>query len=297
LALEGPPWDKEAAVTNVSKFNQPLEERMHCQSRWLASVLLIGPLALSIYAKDDGVVLIDQKDTLAGNVTPGDTPGFPVSITQPGSYKLSGNLTVPNNSTSGIVISADHVTIDLGGFAILGPVNCPGGSCTGGGSSIAGIRVNDFTKGQFNITIRNGTIQGIGGWGIALTGGGFLIEQMHVTSTHRDGIFIDGIGGAGVAIVRSNTCERNEGGIIVLSSGIVEGNIVRGNRLFGIHVLEGRVINNVVGSNSHAGILLGFASYSGNVVQNNIGGPPAVSGGFNMGQNLCGNVACPGAVN
>jgi hypothetical protein len=33
----------------------------------------------------DGIVLIDQNRALAGNITPGDTAGFPISITQPGS--------------------------------------------------------------------------------------------------------------------------------------------------------------------------------------------------------------------
>jgi hypothetical protein len=39
----------------------------------------------------DGVILIDQNKALAGNVTPGDTPGFPVIISQPGSYRLDSN--------------------------------------------------------------------------------------------------------------------------------------------------------------------------------------------------------------
>jgi hypothetical protein len=40
-------------------------------------------------------VLIDQNRALAGNVTPGDNPGFPVTLSLPGSYRLSGNLTAP----------------------------------------------------------------------------------------------------------------------------------------------------------------------------------------------------------
>src|SRR2546423_2519484 len=67
----------------------------------------------------DGVVLIDQNRALAGNVTPGDTAGFPISITQPGSYRLSGNLTVPV-STNGIEILTSNVTIDLNGFSLSG---------------------------------------------------------------------------------------------------------------------------------------------------------------------------------
>ena len=50
---------------------------------------------------------------MAGNVTPGDTPGFPVTISKAGSYRLSGNLTVPNKDTTAILIVADDVTLDL----------------------------------------------------------------------------------------------------------------------------------------------------------------------------------------
>ena len=66
----------------------------------------LGPLAaLTVVALPtcavDGVVLINQAAALAGNVTPGDTPGFPVVISVSGSYRLSGNLTVPDANTNG----------------------------------------------------------------------------------------------------------------------------------------------------------------------------------------------------
>ena len=59
---------------------------------------------------------IDQATALAGNVTPGDTPGFPVKITVPGSYKLTSNLEVPLHIQAILVVSPG-VTIDLNGFA------------------------------------------------------------------------------------------------------------------------------------------------------------------------------------
>ncbi|HZO54059.1 MAG TPA: hypothetical protein VFB63_15200, partial [Bryobacteraceae bacterium] len=46
---------------------------------------MLAAISSSLYAVD-GVVLIDQKLARAGNVSPGDTPGFPVTISQPGSY-------------------------------------------------------------------------------------------------------------------------------------------------------------------------------------------------------------------
>src|SRR6185436_8638324 len=59
--------------------------------RPLVLCLMMAGLSGSAFAVD-GTILIDQNRALAGNVTPGDAPGFPVTISQPGSYKLSGNL-------------------------------------------------------------------------------------------------------------------------------------------------------------------------------------------------------------
>jgi hypothetical protein len=67
----------------------------------------------------DGVVLIDQSKANAGNVTPGDAPGFPVTLSRAGSYRLSGNLVISSLGTA-IEITAEHVTLDLNGFTIQG---------------------------------------------------------------------------------------------------------------------------------------------------------------------------------
>jgi hypothetical protein len=81
-----------------------------------AIALAIGPLSARAV---DGVALLDQAKALAGNVTAGDAPGFPITITQPGSYRLDGNLTVPFGTT-GIVVTVSNVAIDLNGFTISG---------------------------------------------------------------------------------------------------------------------------------------------------------------------------------
>src|SRR5947199_6672479 len=98
---------------------------MQFQSRWAAQALIIAGLSCNLFAVD-GVVLIDQNRALAGGVTPGDAPGFPVTISLAGSYRLSGNLTVPNANTTAISITSDNVTIDLNGFSIIGPTVCMG---------------------------------------------------------------------------------------------------------------------------------------------------------------------------
>src|SRR5213079_870780 len=98
---------------------------------------------------------------LAGGVTPGDAPGFPVTLSVAGSYRLSGNLTVPDENTNAIVVSADNVTIDLNGFSILGPVVCSGNpvSCNFTTGTGTGVIVDGLHP---NLTLVNGTIRGMG---------------------------------------------------------------------------------------------------------------------------------------
>jgi hypothetical protein len=75
----------------------------------LAIAMLVLALPASVFAVD-GVVLINQSTVTAAG-------GFPYSISQPGSYKLSGNLVVPSG-VNGIQITASNVTLDLNGFSI-----------------------------------------------------------------------------------------------------------------------------------------------------------------------------------
>src|SRR3954468_7937478 len=92
-----------------------------------AIVTALVAITPTVASAVDGIILIDQNKAMTGNVTPGDAPGFPVSITQPGSYRLTTNLIVADPNTNGIEISANHVTIDLNGFAIIGPADCSSG--------------------------------------------------------------------------------------------------------------------------------------------------------------------------
>jgi hypothetical protein len=113
--------------------------------------VVVGALATTVYAVD-GIVLIDQTRALVGGVTPGDAPGFPVSITRAGSYRLSSNLVVPADGRA-IAISAPNVTMDLNGFSIATtfPQPIPNNS--------RGI-VWTGTDRPTGITVRNGTIEG-----------------------------------------------------------------------------------------------------------------------------------------
>jgi hypothetical protein len=192
----------------------------------------------------DGVILIDQNRALAGNVTPGDAPGFPVTISVSGSYRLSGSLTVPDANTTAIELTADFVSLDLNGFSIIGPTVCTGTpvtSCspTGNGNGIYGA----FRTG---ITITNGTVRGMGGYGVHLDGAGVVsVERVTAQSNAVIGI----LGGKGLFI--DNRVVRNGlRGMQTASDQIVRGNFAYGNAQYGIIAnCPGSVINNTAISN------------------------------------------------
>lgn len=82
----------------------------------------------------DGQVLINQSTVTAAG-------GFPYTISEAGSYKLSGNLTA--STAVAILVNTSNVTLDLNGFTI-----------TGTGAASYGVQITaNF------VTIRNGTIQ------------------------------------------------------------------------------------------------------------------------------------------
>jgi len=160
----------------------------YLQSRWMAGALLFAGLSCNLYAVD-GVILIDQNRALAGNVTPGDAPGFPVTISQPGSYRLQGTLRVPVDTTA-IEIASDDVTIDLNGFAMFGDSSGP--YQTVGAIVDAGRRTR--------ITIHNGSIAGF-------SAGIYLRTSSHVIVEHMNVYLIVGFYAGGIVI--GNTLSSN----------------------------------------------------------------------------------------
>lgn len=116
-----------------------MNDRNHRNRRWaFAAVLFIGALLPRDVMAVDGAVEINQAAAMAGGVTPGDAPGFPVVLTLPGSYVMTGNLTLPDTNTDAIELATAtaSIVIDMNGFFIIGPGTCapvcPVASCTGG---------------------------------------------------------------------------------------------------------------------------------------------------------------------
>lgn len=156
-----------------------------------ASVLSIGLIMVGLglaapLLASDGVLQINQACATNEGCFPGDSPGFPVTITQPGSYRLTGDLTVSANGVSGITISSDSVALDLGGFTISGPV-----VCTGFGSTIAcpndyGATGVDASESR-QVSIRNGVIRGLEE-GVEASKADCRIVELDATSNADDGV-------------------------------------------------------------------------------------------------------------
>ncbi len=132
-----------------------------------------GPPAPTMKSLDQLDTKLDQNgaklDQIGASQTAADarlekrTPisSLPFTITAPGSYYLTGNITVASGDA--ITIAADNVTLDLNGFALISTSDPPSGN----GVQVTGTRSN--------LTVTNGHIRGTGNIaGGVFTGGRFL---------------------------------------------------------------------------------------------------------------------------
>jgi parallel beta-helix repeat protein len=272
----------------------------------------------------DGVLEINQAcATSAAGCLSGDASGFPVTVSQRGAYRLTTNLTVPNANTTAIQIAIDGVSVDLNGFAIVGPATCTGVPVTS--CSISGTGVGIL--GPDHVTVRNGVIRGMGaeaikldwnarvenvevvfdqlgtGFGAIDVGNQSTVVDSSATSNRGYGIFC-----AEACILRGNTATGNgQSGLALGPSGIASGNTATSNGEYGITALIGSSVGaNVASSNGADGIFAGTGSnVTGNTVRQNVGAGLGlqgqttyrentitangftVNGGVNQGNNYC----------
>jgi hypothetical protein len=230
---------------------------------------LLATIVNNLHAVD-GVVLIDQTHAIAGNITPGDAPGFPVTLSQPGSYRLSGNLTVPDANTTAIQINSDNVTLDMNGFSIIGPVECTSSPaiCPPASQGV-GIMANNGSSGPSpqGLRVFNGTVRGMGSTGIQVTGTGAVIEKVTAHSNAGGGFLVAGSviegvatlnGSFGIFAITVRDCiatDNHDNGIILDGSGgTAYGDIASFNGGFGIQSPNGTVTNSTIVRNTLFGI-------------------------------------------
>ena len=251
----------------------------------LLALMLVPACAFAV----DGVVLVNHSTVLA-------LGGYPYVISQPGSYRLSGNLVVPAG-TPGIRIATDNVSIDLNGFAIIG-------SSVGPGHGIEAGTDTPVVQSYFNITIRNGTIRAMGADAIHILGDNVVVEDVRVQNNVLSGIVVRSPGSVipgptsapqRTLIVRHNTIRSNGSYGVKAFGGLITDNTVSDNSI-GISVQQGAgvvarnvVSDNIVGLEPATGV-----SYYGNTLfLNTVQVAPTFGGGTNLGQNLCSPAACP----
>jgi len=153
--------------------------------RRLLFTLLLGLAASSPALAGDGIVEINQTCAVQTGCVPGDSPGFPVQLGAAGSYRLTGNLTVPAGS-DGITL-ANGVDLDLAGFEIAGPVSC----VTGCPAPSAGTGVISSLFGGNQCSVANGKIRGFGLDGISL-GLQARVDETSITDVARHGLNLGG---------------------------------------------------------------------------------------------------------
>jgi hypothetical protein len=191
------------------------------------ALLALAAALLAAGARAD-VVTIDQTKALAGGVTPGDAPGFPVTISQPGSYWLTGNLRVPRHSYGAIqVTTAGGVALDRGGFVVRG-TGCSGTLCRVISADAHGITGN-------YLRVRDGRIETFSGWG--LVSGGSDMERLHVTGNGSGGI-----SGSGWSRVLDAHVTHNQGIGLSLLAGIARGNFIASNSQSQLRGANGTVL-------------------------------------------------------
>ena len=249
----------------------------------LAIATLIS--AASVFASD-GQLEINQACAVNTGCFSGDTPGFPVTIDGSAgrSYRLTGDLTIPSVDSDGILISASDISIDLGGFTIMG-LACVGAqsNCTpspvGEGSGVATI--NAFSDKYPGISVNNGSIIGMGAHGVLL-GNQAEVSSLRVRWNGTDGIRVR-IG----SMVSGNTAYQNgDDGISAGPGSTVSGNTADENRRRGIFADQGSTVSgNTVYGNVSTGIAVGNGStVSDNTARGNDNGISA-SGGSTVYRN------------
>ena len=209
---------------------------------WFAAALVLS-VFVSATPASAAVVLITQAKAVAGSVTPGDAPGFPVTLSLPGAYRLETNLTVPANQ-NGISITSHFVDIDMNGFLLNG--------ANSAGVSVANIGVIS----QRGIsTIHDGTIVNFKFDGIRLTGAlvnSWVVKDMQIV----------GNGGRGIDGTTSHY-SRFLNNAILVNGGVgircaeychVEGNNISDNGSYGVLISSGTVLGNTIFSNGSSGV-------------------------------------------
>jgi parallel beta-helix repeat protein len=249
LAMGGHP-PEESAMTSPATGR-----RVAALAAGLMAIGTAGPSAAV-----DGVIEINQAKVEASG-------GFPYTISQLGSYRLTSNLIIDSAGTTAIRVTASNVTVDLNGFVISGVTVCSGSPVTGCAPPGAGRGIDGETAGGGGV--RNGVVRGMGGEGIALGPAG-RVEDVRVVSNGGRGVVV----GVSSRVSDASVLRNGASGIELGADSSVSDSVVLGNGVAGISfAAQTEIIGNVVSANGQTGIPgeSGIvASGSNNTIVNNV---------------------------
>jgi hypothetical protein len=270
-------------------------------------------VALSpLFAHAAGGAFEINQDCIAVGCFAGDNPGFPVEITQPGSYVLTSDIGTPGNQfVDAIAVTVGGVDIDLNGHTIEGGATCTGtpvsATCTGF-LGYDGITLsNGGNPGVYHV--HDGRIHGFRNAAVSASdsASGSLFERLSVSENHF-GFGVVGVttpgADAGSGRIRDSEIVRNSLSGVTSSYAtgrsrvFVDNSTISGNGGNGLFVGGGSVIvGSRINDNAQPGVdctsltcVLGQDSFQGNAgagTQYNIGTLK------DMGGNVCLDHACP----
>lgn len=228
---------------------------------WLVAALVAIISVCSTAPVIAAVITITQAKANAGGVTAGDAPGFPVTLSQPGAYRLDTNLNVPAGKP-GIDVRSQNVDIDMAGFRLYG--------WNAAGDTRVGTYGVYTTAGMGNI--RGGFITGFRVAGIYIRGLGWTVEDMDIQSSGQRGV--SAFYSDYARILNSRVILNGDIGIVCGHHCHVEGNTVSDNGNSGIFMLSGMALGNTIFSNIKLGLDAANPSGFGNntIIGNNPGG-------------------------
>lgn len=197
---------------------------------------------------------IEARTPIPATVTPGPGPHF--TITQPGSYYLTGNITVTTGNGISITAASD-VSIDLNGFTI---------SSTLVGSSIGGAisSSNSFRR----LTVYNGNLKSgstppnIQGFAYGIFASNDDIAESCIRNVNIDGVGLNGIF-ANLSIVENCVVTRSGWHGMYLSNSIVKNCTAKMNGGAGIVNDNGTVVGCTSTSNVTSGIIADRGAVTG----------------------------------
>lgn len=252
----------------------------------------LQPIALALVCLAGAAqaqVLIDQNKVMAGNVTAGDASGFPLTLSQPGHYKLTGPLTVPAG-VNGVEITGPDVTLDLNGFAISGPNSCSQNSntrvvtCTMAATAGYYNGVVHAADGAQRFALRNGSVRGFTGRGV-VGGDNIRLENLNIAHNAGHGYTSSTYSQTGV-YMENVAIETNAGTGVMGNVGMIVRSRIASNGSHGVYGNGLMVQDSSVRSNFGTGAT--SSALRGTLLNGNGTNRNAV---VSMGGNLDGNLA------